>query len=296
MKKFLGLIIASSVLSFSGAHADENLLGYIKSAETLPKGTYEFYQIATLRSDKGAGKYRALDTKTELEYGVSDKFTAYAELMTQSIDTNGLKIDGYLPADKKYSFRLSAVEIGGKYRFLSAAKDPIGLSATWDFEYAAIDPHSGQSKVEYETNFGLQAQKIYMDGQGSLTGNLNLKVGHEKRGALANLPEGFDWPTTAEMEIEVSGGLGYSYRFAPNWYIGAETLTAVEYETEVNLERWSTFAGPSLHYGSEKWWTTLTWFHQLKGGGEKYEGQSERNLHLIEKTKDEFRVKVGYNF
>jgi hypothetical protein len=294
--RYLALAAFAALTAASGARADENLFGYVKGAETLPKGTREFYQILTNRSDKGQGTYNALDTKTELEYGVTDKFTVYGEVMTQSIDTHGLIIDGYLPKDNKYSFKPSAVEVGGKYRFLSAAVDPIGLSATWDLEYAWIDPHSGQDKTEIETNFGLQAQKYYFEGQGVLVGNLNLKAGHEKRKPIDGLDPAIDWPTTAEMEIEVSAGTGYSYRFAPDWFIGAETLYQAEYETEVDLERWSLFAGPSLHYGGEKWWGTLTWFHQLRGGGEKYAGQTDTHLHLIEKTKDEVRLKIGYNF
>jgi hypothetical protein len=40
----------------------------------------------------------------------------------------------------------------------------------------------------------------------------------------------------------------------------------------------------------------LTLFKQVRGGGERYEGQPDDHLHLIEKTKNEVRLKVGYNF
>ena len=112
---------------------------------------------------------------------------------------------------------------------------------------------------------------------------------------IANLPPEFDWPTDPEMEIELKGGLGFSYRFARGWFIGGEALYETEFETEVGQERWSIFAGPSLHYGSKSWWATLTWFPQVTGGGEAFDGQPD-NLHLIEKTKQEFRLKVGLNF
>jgi hypothetical protein len=49
-------------------------------------------------------------------------------------------------------------------------------------------------------------------------------------------------------------------------------------------------------YGSQRWWATLTSFHQLSCGGEFYPGQPDRSLHLIEKTKSEVRLKVGFNF
>jgi hypothetical protein len=69
-----------------------------------------------------------------------------------------------------------------------------------------------------------------------------------------------------------------------------------EHETEVGRERWSIFAGPSIHYGGKKWWATLSWMPQIRGGGETYAGQTDMNLHLVEKTKQEVRFKVGFNF
>ncbi len=83
------------------ASADENLFGYVKGAETLPQGARELYQWATIREDKGAGDYTAVDWKTEFEQGITDRFTASAALKMQSLDTSGIVIDGYMPSDKK---------------------------------------------------------------------------------------------------------------------------------------------------------------------------------------------------
>ncbi len=135
-----------------------------------------------------------------------------------------------------------------------------------------------------------------MEGQLIWTGNLEMESTYAVRGEIDNLPENFDWPTKPEMEIEWKLSTGASYRFAPNWFLGVETLYETEFETEVGQERWSLFAGPTLHYASSEWWTTLTWFSQLRGGGEQYEGQPDTDLHLIEKTKNEVRLKVGWEF
>jgi hypothetical protein len=278
------------------AHADENLFGYIKGAEVLPKGSSEVYQWFTQRSDKGAGSYRALDSKTEFEYGVTDRFQVSAELNMLSINTSGLTIDGYLPGAKKDGLRPQSLELAMKYNFLSPAKDDFGLSAYTSFEYGMLDVHSGQRKTEFEIETQLLAQKYFMEGQLTWVGNVGVRAAYEKRKAIANLPDNFDWPTTPEMEISTKIGTGLSYRFAPGWFVGGEMLHETEFETEVGQERWSLFAGPSLHYGSDKWWSTLTFFKQLRGGGEKYESQTNLNLHLIEKTKNEVRLKFGYNF
>jgi hypothetical protein len=287
--------LALSLLA-AASHADENLFGYVKGAEVLPKGSSEVYQWFTQRSDKGQGSYRALDSKTEYEHGVTDRFQFSAELNALALNTSGLIIDGYLPQEKKTGLRARSVEVGVKYNFLSPAKDDFGLSATGAFEYGWLDKHSGQTKTEYEVSGEIQAQKYFLEGQLTWVGNVGVRAAYEKRSAIAKLPEGFDWPTDPEMEITTHLGTGLSYRFAPNWFIGAEMLREAEYETEVGLERWSLFAGPSLHYGGNSWWATLTAFKQVRGGGEKYAGQTDLRLHLIEKTKGEVRLKFGYNF
>ena len=291
------LAAAAACLVVPGvAHADENLFGYNAGAETLPKGSGEIYVFNTLRSDKGQGHYRAIDTELDVEYGVTDRITLSAAANFLTIDTAGLTIDGYLPKAIDKGPRFSGLEVKGKFNVLSPALDDFGLAVITSAEIKRLDPHSGQKKTEYEAHTVLAAQKYFMQGQLIWVGNVGLKAGYEDRKAIADLPEDFDWPTDPEMEIELSLGTGLTYRVAPNWFIGAETLWASEYETEVGQERWSLFAGPTIHYGGKSLWATLTWFPQIKGGGEKYVGQTDDNLHLIEKTKNEFRLKLGYNF
>ena len=116
------------------------------------------------------------------------------------------------------------------------------------------------------------------------------------RKPIDGLPPDFEWPTTPEMEIEVTASAGITYRFAENWFIGGEIFYQTEHETVVGQERWSIQAGPTLHYGGQKWWATLTWLPQIRGGGLMYPGQTDTDLHLIEKTKQEVRLKIGFNF
>jgi len=275
--------------------AGENLLGYLKSAEPLPKGAYEGYQFVTSRDDKGTGTYHAIDYKTELEYGVTDRFMLSGAFKAMTLDTHGLIIDGYLPQEKRFGLKTSGLEVEGLYNFLSPARDDFGLSASLALDYDWIDKHSGQRKDTISTELTLLAQKYFREGEITWLGNFGIESTYAKRAAIAGLPDGFDWPTDPEMEIELKAGTGIAYRFAPRWYVGAETLYETEFETEVGQERWSVFAGPSLHYGSAKWWATLTYFPQITGGGEVFLDQTA-DLHLVEKTKEEVRVKIGLNF
>ena len=304
--------VAASVLSFSAA-ADENLFGYVAGAEPTPKGHNETYLWLTHRYDKGVGRYSAYDLKLEYEHGITDNLAGAVYLKGQSIDSSGIRIDGYMPADKHYGMRPSGVEGSLKYAFLRPALDDIGLAAYFSLSYDWLDAHSGQGKDKYSFETKLLAQKYFLDGQVVLAGNLGLESAYAKRKPIADLPvndatgEPLDWPTSQEMEIELSAATGIAYRFAPNWYAGVEALYATEFETGVGRERWSLQAGPTLHYASKQWWGTLTFMPQIRGGGfEKiepssfngtaYGGQNDPGLHLIEKTKYEVRFKLGYNF
>jgi opacity protein-like surface antigen len=278
------------------AFADENLFGYVRGAETLPIGAAELYFKTTRRDDKGAGTYRATDYEVEYEYGVSDRFDISGALQAMSLDTRGLMIDGYLPGDRDFGVRASGFEIAGKYNILRPAADGFGLSLRGGLEHSWIDKHSGQDKDTTSADFDLLMQKYFLDAQLVWVGNLGLEATYAKRAEIDGLPAGFDWSTEPEMEVGLKAGTGVSYRFAPNWYASLEALYETEFETEVGQERWSVFAGPSLHYGAQRWWATLTWLPQLRGGGEQYAGQTDTDLHLIEKTKQEARLKLGLNF
>jgi len=284
------------VLSASPLLADENLLGYIKGAEPLPEGASEIYGIATHRWDKGAGDYAATDYILEAEHGFTNRMAASLSLKAMSLDTQGLLIDGYMPKDEQFAFKASGIEGAVKYSFLTPAKDDIGLAAYVSLNYDWIDSHSGQDKDKYSLETKLLEQQYFLDGQLVWINNLGVETTYAKRAAIGDLPDGFDWPTEPEMEIEFMLGTGLSYRFAPNWSIGAEVFYETEFETEVGTERWSVHGGPSLHYGARDWWATLTWLPQLSGGGEKFDEQDDTSLHLIEKTKQEVRLKVGFNF
>jgi hypothetical protein len=244
---------------------------------------------------KSEGHYDAWNFSAELEHGVTNKFTAKGEVHLQSIDVKDLLIDAYIPKDEDYGPRLSGVEAEAKYMFLSPAKDWMGLAAAFSLSYDWLDPHSGQDKDTLSAETTLILQKYFMEGQLIWVGNLGLEATYAQRDPIDNLPPGFEWPTDPEMEIEFTGRTGLSYRFAPGWFIGAEVEYQTEFETEVGQERWSWFAGPSLHYASDNWWATFTWFPQISGGGEQFPGQ-DTHLHLIEKTEEEFRLKVGFEF
>lgn len=296
MKNIFLLLCGCMAITSPVAQADESLFGMLKGAETLPKNALEFVQHVTKRYDKGQGTYEAFDTKTELEYGVTDRATAAVYVLGQSVRTEGLRINGYLPKDEAYGLRPSGVEASIKYNFLSPAKDDFGLASYFSTSYSWLDPHSGQDKKKLTFELEMLMQKYFMDGEVIWVGNVGMESTMAQRGAIADLPEDFEWSTTPEMEIGFKAGTGLSYRFAPNWFVGGEMVYETEFETDVGQERRSVQAGPTIHYGSKDWWLSLSYLPQISGAGEKYDGQTDDNLHLIEKTKQEIRLKLGFNF
>jgi hypothetical protein len=293
--KVIGLA-AGLTLSSMFVPAMAGGLGYLSGAETLPEKAKEAELSITQRRDKGTGSYRATDVEAEFGYGITSRLTGSVGLMGQSIHTRGILIDGYVPADESYGLRASGLEGKLKYMFLSPALDGIGLAARFGVEYMWLDPHSGQDKRKLSATTDLLLQKFFFDDQLVLVGNFGLESTYARRALIDNLPPGFEWSTDPEMELELKVGIGAVYRFAPRWYVGFETFYVTEFETEVGQERWSWHAGPSLHFEDRHWSATLTWLPQLRGGGETYPGQTDTDLHLIEKTKQELRLKIGYNF
>jgi hypothetical protein len=275
--------------------ASEHLLGYTHGAEPLPKGAWELDGLLTYRFDKGQGSYHALDAVLDIEHGVTDRFTAGVGVKGLMVDTSGLIIDGYIPEEKKTDFQPSGVEGEVKYNITSAAKDGLGATVEFGIDYGWLDVHSGEDKSTLSFEYGLALQSYFLDGQLIWVGNGGIESTIADRKEIKGLDPSIEWSTDPEVEVEFKAGTGLSYRFMPNWFIGAEVIYETEYETEVGQERWSFFGGPSVHYANQSIWMTLTWMPQLWGGGEKYPGQSE-DLHLIEKTKQEIRLRAGYTF
>jgi len=293
--KWSAVALSCGLALSQSAYSDEGLFGYVKGAEPLPKGALDFEQWFTWRGGKDLGSYNALDTKTELEYGITDRFAASIAMWGLGIHSSGLMIDAYIPGDKKYPWRPDGVEAAVKYNYLTPALDDFGLAQYTSLSYFWYDVNSGYRKNVYAFETFLLAQKYFLDGQLVWAGNLGIEADSATRQPIQGLPEDFEWPLTPEMEIAITISTGLTYRIFSNWFVGAEIFYQTEHETVVGQERWSLQAGPTIHYAAKDWWATLTWMPQLVGGGTPFPGQTY-NQQLIEKTSQEIRFKIGINF
>lgn len=299
MKNGLNLAFAAalSLLVVTPAQADESLFGYIAGADIVPKGQGEAVLVLTRRTDKDFGTYRATDATAEVEYGISDKFSAgffvggfnlkYKDAFAQEQVAPGVFEDVY---PQQFSgTRLSRFGVSGKYQFLSPYTDGIGLTIRtelyYQFRYGRIDG-AKTKQVSFEPNIILQ--KNFLDD--TLITTLNLKAEFENR----KFTDG-----AAENEIKFEPGAGISYRVAKGLYIGGEGFYRAD-NLNGEFNHGSIFLGPTIHYGAKKFYITGTFQRQVTGTPSySYDTAPQfqnRGVNLEEETRNEIRVKIGVNF
>ena len=282
MRKHLALI-AFFFLSAAFARADEQLWGFVRGAETLPAHRSELYQFYTFREGKPEGTYYGSDFESEYEYGFTDKFQASLSLVQHYFYNQG--VDGDRDAlDDHNNYRFGGVEGSAKYRLLSPFKDPIGVALRIEGGYLLNDEVDGLKQHERYVKPEIDLQKDFFDDTLICVFNFGAEWAWGKQPA-EQYPREFSFESAA----------GIAYRFAPNWYAGAEIRTRWEYPLfDLYLfEHRVFYAGPSIHYSQKNWWATLTWNYQVYGKGveEPSDGQT-----FAEESRQMFRLKVGFNF
>ena len=262
----------------STLRADENYFGYTYGSETLPKGRWELYQWASSRTGKANGTYRAVDVQTEIEKGFTDRLQG-------SLYLNAVRhrISGVTDFDDRDQFRFNGVQASLKYALSSPYKDRLGVAIYLEPGYKLYSAKSGEREDIFFLEPKLIVQRNFLDD--SLIWATNFSVEFERE----HNREENEWES--ELELQLSSGL--SYRFAPNWFVGAEALATWAFERMHldELGEYAIFAGPNLHYATQKWWTTLTVLPQLSGWPEN---KGSRDLAHFEKL--QVRLKVGINF
>jgi hypothetical protein len=280
-----GCLLVAAGISLGGlagapdARGDEQLWAFARGAETLPGGHAEFYQFTTLRTGKKSGDYYGLDFESELEYGLTDEIQASA-----SIVNHYFNVKSVTDLSNTNRYRFGGVEGSVKARALSPFIDPVGLSLRVDGGYLAKDDVAGIRQQEWFLAPELALQKNFRDDTVFWVLDLGAQFAWGKQPAE-------EYP----RELSLQGATGVAFRFAPNWFAGAEARVVSEYPLFDfdHFEHAVLYAGPSLHYGGERWWATLSWLYQAWGRGIEEGNQSQT---FAEETEQIVRLKVGINF
>jgi hypothetical protein len=124
----------------ASARADEPLFGYTYTTDLLPQGKWEIEQWATDRISKAHGAFNLLENRTELSYGVTDRFqlSLYANYAWTRADHDNA--DGTTSPPETFAgplFDSSSIFKGSKfvgvsaegvYRVMSPYTDPFGIA------------------------------------------------------------------------------------------------------------------------------------------------------------------------
>lgn len=286
-------LTSTLLMSSAVVLADENLLGYTTGAETLPQGASEAYLWITHHGDKRRGSYAMQSIRAEYEYGFTDRLNGAIYLNGYRHDYDcGAGCAG--PTDdpeitgSKDSFQLSGFSLEAKKMLLSPYKDDLGVALYGEVTYDSVDSITGEKGTGFEVEGKVIFQKPYMDGQLQWVSNIELE-------AESWNPDGAGG---TEYAIAPRFRTGVAYRFAPNWFVGAEGWVDAEVLKPAGesweFDHWDMFAGPSIHYGGRDWWATLTWAPQIAGSNESDDNSTGQ--HLADHEKYEVRLKLGYNF
>lgn len=285
--------ITAALLAAGGVQAGEGSFGWIYTLDLQPKGTLEFEQRVGLVRQQAGGRYDMWQTRTELEYGVTNDLQLAAYFDTYSVNAAGNSADGttgglLVPASagekgngaEPYRKARTGYAVEAIWRLTNPVMSPVGTGLYLEY----ID---GQVKRELEGRLLLQSN--FLDDK--LVVASNIVVGSkEMKFDAAN--------KASESELDVL--LGASYRFANRWTAGLE----YRYHNDFNGYRFGThvqeghFIGPNVHYATKDWWVTAAWRHQIKGGRcmAPNEGECSKGYVWDGHGRDEYIVKVGFPF
>lgn len=263
--RFKGVIlvlISLFVLPLS-ASADERFFSYVYESDPMPEGGWELEQWITNQNGRDDQDYSAWNFRTEIEHGITANLTGALYLNWDSIRIDRDSGDSTTEAEFK--------GVSGEllYSILNPLLDPVGLAVYGEYTTDGTDQ-------EAETKIILSKDL----GNFILAAHAEYEMEWERE----------DQRTEQEASIEFA--LGAAYKLSPQWSVGVEARNKSAYPDGLDLsgqeyQTWSV--GPNVHYGSPKWWATLTVLPQVWGNGDGSSG----GRNLVHEEEVEIRLLVG---
>lgn len=266
-----------TVAPLNTAHADELPFAYTYLTEVLPQGAVEIEQWVTWRHKKPQEKYDRLQGRSEIEYGVSNRFLAalYANYEHTKVVPDGPGAPDSATDTTKFT-GFSAEFI---YQVLNPFTDPFGFAL-----YVEPGIGDGERSLEFKALF----QKNFLDDRLILAANFILEYEWEHE-ADEDI-----WEHASAFEIFVA----VAYRVAPGWFAGVELLNENEYEDHIfsgaHAEVSAFYFGPTIHYASQNWWATLGVYKQLPwAANHTDEDNVVSHGYLIDAERMRLRFRLG---
>jgi len=278
------LAVAVLLLLPAAVQAEEDLFGHVQNVETEPPGEWELTQWATLRAGKQAGTFRALDLRTELETGLTDRLQAALYL-----DVAAHRIRSVPGLEDRNELRLQGGAAELEYRLRDVSPHGFGLALYAEARGSRIADTSGDAERVVELETKLILERHLFDDRLVWTVNYTLEpewsVGHVR----PEHAEGEDSEREARRELGEELAMGLSARLDAHWSLGAELRAASSWEDFSRRESTALFLGPDLHYQGDDWWWTLAVTPQVWGSP----ADAVPGLDLADRERLELRVKLG---
>jgi len=262
--------LATLAAALVSARADERFFTYVYESDVLPKGKWEFEQWLTYGQGYPGGdreySSHTWSFREEMEYGLTERLSGSLYLNFQS--QQFVAREEGLQNESDFSFEGVSAEF--KYQLLNPNTKPVGIALY-------LEPTYNGDEIELEEK--LLFSKTFND---KWVTALNFSFEQEW--------EQEEGTTEKESIFEVTTGV--AYRFTPHWSAGIEGRYRSVYEGLGFNEHLATgwYVGPNVHYGSSKWWGTLTVLPQVAGH------PSDGGLNYTENEKFEVRLIFGINF
>lgn len=264
----LGLLAGS--LSAIPLKADERRFTYVYEPETLPEGAFEFEKWVTLRTGRskevGQENFNRWDLRQELEYGVTDWYTA-ALYLNEKAESYREPATGANESE----FEWKGLSLENRFNVLNPATHPIGvtlyLEGRYSGEEAAVEEKLiiGQRHGHWKWAFNLEHETEWED---------NLR----------------------ETEGELGASLGIARDLGKHWALGVEFRNQNTLPEYHEWENSALFLGPVVSYRHEKWWAALTVMPQVYGWNNSSSQDGNPHLELNDHEKVNVRLLFGLNF
>ncbi len=260
----LNRLLLGAVMIFSApAFADERYFSYSYETSVLPEGQFEFEQWVTNQNGKEDGDFSQWVLRSEIEYGVTDKYSSALYLNWEATRSEGTG------EEDSQNTEFKGISWENVYQLLNPNLDPIGMGIYGELSTDGID---------YELEGKLLLSKPV--GKFMLAANAIYEAEWERE----------DNRTEEEATLEFTGGV--AYKLSPKWSIGIEARNKSAYPGGLDLsgqefQSWSV--GPNVHYGNPKWWATFTVLPQVWGNGDGSAGSRQ----LVHEESIEVRLLVG---
>jgi hypothetical protein len=300
------------------ARASEPVFADTYLTDIVPKGGREFEQWLVHKNGKANGEYSEWYTRTEFEFGLTDRFQLAAYLNARKQNVFRTNADGETAADyvpEQFSFdqpfaryrdsRFVSASLEAIYQLRNPLIDGYGLAV-----YA--EPSLGPRFRELELR--LLLQKNFLDDRLVVAANVileseeKLKTGVVESAQLAaaqNKDDDEGLPVRRwDKNNEFITRIGASYLFSPGWRVGSELSRWVEFDGHTfarnKREHCTWFFGPTLAFANQDFFASISLEHQLPWV-KVYEDEYEEDvvgdrLYGSERSRNQWTIKVGFPF